>query len=415
MSHVIVLESWVEGTGRLLPKVLKSLGHQYTFITRNLSHYSSGATEHEIISHAEEVIVTETNDFHSLKKTIAAKLEQNHYDGIITICDYYIPMVSLIAQEFSLPQAFSGNAYNECNKAYVRHQIERAGLNNAKFAAVTSHHAAIEAADSIGYPLVVKPSDLASSAFVKLVNDPQELAAAITDIHNFDVNFREQKRDKVCLLEERLIGPEYSVEAYTFNGKTTVIGVTDKSLTGFPYFIEDGHMFPANIPSDLEEDIIAYVKDVLHAVGHDHGISHTEVKVTDDGIKLIEVNPRPGGNFIAELIGLVTNIDILELHINFALGKSPDVTQLNRQGSAAVKFIVPERAGYISKIQIPQDYDEKQIHRFSVKDVAGQSINKSIDNACYLGHVITKDADGQKAREYAESFVENTLIQFREV
>lgn len=414
MSHLIVLESWVEGTGRLLPKVIHSLGHKYTFITRNISHYSSAESEHEIISHAEDVIVAETNDFNTLKKVIQSQLDVSSYDGIITICDYYIPMVSLIAKEFGLPQSFSSNAYNECNKAYVRQQIDNAGLNNARFAMVTSYEEALLFAESVDYPFVVKPSDLASSAFVKLIEDETQLAKAISDIQSFEVNFREQKRDKACLLEERLIGPEYSVEAFTYEGQTTVIGITDKSLTGFPYFIEDGHMFPANISSELEEGIIKYVKDVLKAVSHDHGISHTEVKVTKDGIKLIEINPRPGGNFIAELIGLVTNVDILELHINFALGKAPSISSVSHAGSAAVKFIVPEKSGLISGIEAPKNYDKHHIHRIAIKDVKGKEVGGSIDNSCYLGHVITKDEHGKMARDYAESFVANTSVQFGE-
>jgi argininosuccinate lyase len=279
---------------------------------------------------------------------------------------------------------------------------------------VTSYDEAQSFVESVGYPLVVKPSDLASSAFVQLVDNDQQLASVISEIQSFEVNFREQKRDKVCLLEEQLIGPEYSVEAFTYDGETTIIGITDKSLTGFPYFIEDGHMFPANISPELEKEIINYVKDVLEAVNHDHGISHTEVKVTKDGVKLIEINPRPGGNFIAELIGLVTDVDILELHINFALGKAPSISSVSHTGSAAVKFIVPEQAGLISAIEAPKEYEKEHVHRFMIKDVKGKEINSSIDNSCYLGHVITKDSAGKMARDYAESFVANTSVQFGE-
>ncbi len=44
----------------------------------------------------------------------------------------------------------------------------------------------------------------------------------------------------------------------------------------------------------------------------------------------------------------------------------------------------------------------------------GKSIEKPIDNACYLGHVITRDCDGYGARMFAETALRRLEIEFEE-
>ncbi|MGO4779264.1 acetyl-CoA carboxylase biotin carboxylase subunit family protein, partial [Lysobacter sp. 2RAB21] len=153
------------------------------------------------------------------------------------------------------------------------------------------------------------------------VHDEEELCTAFDALEQFPRNFREQERVPLLLLEEYMRGEEVSVEACTYRGRTTIIGITDKSLTGFPYFIEDGHMFPAKLDAGIAAQIETLVRGALDAVGHDHGISHTEVKLTADGPRIVEINPRPGGNYIAELIQRVTGIDLLDAQIELALGR----------------------------------------------------------------------------------------------
>ena len=52
--------------------------------------------------------------------------------------------------------------------------------------------------------------------------------------------------------------------------------------------------------------------------------------------------------------------------------------------------------------------EDSNIIRYRIEDCVGKSIEKPIDNACYLGHVITRDCDGYGARMFAET----ALIMF---
>lgn len=323
MSHLLMIESWVGPTGRNLPPTIARLGHRYTFVTRNRRHYLDAATReiHPLFEYADNILTTETNDLAAMTTFLRDQHEVLSFDGVLTVCDYYIDAVAHVAGALGLPHAFSTTVASERRKHLVRLALQRAGLPNPAFEITTSWDAARLAAERIGYPLVIKPSDLASSAYVRLARSEEELRDAFVALEQFSTNFRAQRREPLWLLEEYMSGDEVSVEACTFDGETTIIGITDKSVSGFPYFIEDGHMFPARLEPQVVDDIHALVRQSLVAVGHDHGISHTEVKITPTGPRIVEINPRPPGNYIVELVNRVTGIDLLAAFTDLALGR----------------------------------------------------------------------------------------------
>ncbi len=415
MAHLLIIENWVEGTGRLFPKAIHELGHSYTFVTRNRNHYLDEKTQkiHPIFAYADNVLTTETNDTQGLIEFLKSQHAVLKFDGVSTVCDYYVETVADIAKALNLPQAFSSNVGIERRKHQVRLALDKAGLPNPNFATCTNWQDAVNAAKEIGFPLIIKPSDLASSAYVTLAHDEDELKVAFDELGKFTHNFREQTRDALWLLEEFMEGEEVSVEAITFQGKTHVIGITDKSLTGFPYFIEDGHMFPADLSSEKTSEIVEFVTKVLEAVGHDNGISHTEVKLTKSGPRLVEINPRPGGNYIAELINQVTGIDFLDTHIKLALNQAPDLSGIeNATGSAAVKFLVPKIKGKLVAIKGQEKFaDNRNLLRWDLKDALNQDIYPPIDNACYLGFAISRDQQGKAARKFAEAAIASLEVE----
>lgn len=415
MAHLLMIESWIGGTGRIFPPAITRQGHRYSFVTRNRRHYLDAAgLIHPVLEHADNVLTTETNDVPALIDFLRRQHAILHFDGVVTICDYYIETVARVSEALNLPKVFSSNVGAERHKHLVREAIERAGLPNPKFCVARSWEEARRAAEAIGYPLILKPSDLASSAFVTLVSDESDLRSGFEALERFPRNFRDQEREQLWLLEEYMTGEELSVEACTYEGETTIIGVTDKSVTGFPCFIEDGHMFPADLDTKLAEEVGSYVLQVLDAVGHDYGISHTEVKLTPAGPRIVEINPRPGGNYIAELIERVTGIDFLAVQIDLALGRRPDLVRHDTGvSSAAIKFLVPPKGGYIASLQgLDTLDDDPNVVRHSIAPIEGAAVAPPIDNACYLGHVVAVDADGPKARLHAEQALARLDLQF---
>lgn len=414
MAHLLMIESWVGASGNLLPPLLRELGHSYTFVTRKPSHYQNpmSSEKHAVFRYADNVIETETNDLQKLIESV----RNVQFDGVITVCDYYIETVCEVARAYNVPCPFSDNVKTARQKHLMRRAVDNAGLTNPKYKIAYNWDEVEKAAEEIGYPLVLKPVDLASSAFVKLIRNSDDLQNAYRDLENFPLNFRDQKRECAFLIEEYMCGEEVSVETISNNGEITVVGITDKSVTGSPYFIENGHMFPAKLGEDVKENIGEYVRKVLLATGYNHGIAHTEIKLTKDGPRVVEINPRTAGNYIVELIEYVTGVNMLKVFVSLALGEQLSISVTNTDVcSAAIMFIVPNCGGKIKQIKgVGALKEDSNIIRYKVEDCEGKSVEKPIDNACYLGHIITRDCEGYSARIYAETALGRLEIEFEE-
>lgn len=414
MAHLLMIESWVGASGNLLPPLLRSLGHTYTFVTRKLEHYQSALSteKHPVVRYADTVVVTETNDVRNL----ISELQPYSFDGVITVCDYYIETVREVAQAFNLPCPFPDEVKTVRHKHLMRQALDRAAIANPAYRLAQSWTEVQEAAAAIGYPLVLKPVDLASSAFVSLIRNGNELHTAYQALDHFPLNFRDQTRDRTYLLEAFMSGAEVSVETVSFGGDIAVIGITDKSVTGTPYFIENGHMFPALLDDETRAAVAGFVVDALKAVGFNHGVAHTEVKLTADGPRIVEINPRTAGNYIVELIHRVTGIDLLHAFVDLSLGRQPEIAARDSGiQSSAVMFLVPSRSGVVGEIQGIETLDaDTRIARYKIENCAGKPVSTPIDNACYLGFVITEDAEGLNARAYAENALERITLRMEE-
>ncbi|MFF9012194.1 ATP-grasp domain-containing protein [Streptomyces sp. NPDC014870] len=408
MGHLLVVESWVGSMSRLLPRAIRESGHEFTFVTRDLHHYLRAAPAdgtHPLLA-ARNIITADTNDVDAL----LPHLERLHavlgFDGVLSSCDYYLPAVARIAERLGLPGPAAGAVEGACRKDLSREILAEAGVPGPRFAVCADPVEAAAAAREIGYPLVVKPVDLCAGMLVREVRDDRELGDACRALTEFPVNARGQDRTPVFLLEELLTGPEVSVETVSFGGTAHVVGVTDKSIGGAPAFIETGHMFPAALaPAEAaaaSDTAVAAIK----ALGLDDVVCHTEIKLTADGPRVVEVNPRPAGNRITELVRHVTGIELAAAAVDVALGRTPELAS-RRTGvqSAAIAFLLPDTAGTLTAIEGADQVRERPEVRELTLAEPGRSVRPATSNNEYLGHIMTADTAGSGARVTAESLL----------
>ncbi|WP_235569843.1 ATP-grasp domain-containing protein [Nocardia sp. Root136] len=393
VGHLLMVESWVGSMSTLLPAGIKNSGHEFSLLTRDLGHYLRAGTPvpHPLLG-AVNVFTTETNDESTLLPYVRKLQEAFGFDGVLTSCDYYLPTVAAIAADLELPGPGRTAVADACDKYRTRQVCGAAGVAGPAFAVAREWDEIVGAAAELGYPLVVKPVDLCGGMFVRRVDDDIELRAAVDAVAGFPVNARGQLRSPQILLEECLDGPEFSVETVTVAGHTTVIGVTDKRITGAPAFIESGHMFPAAL-SDADTTAVADLAvAAITALGLDATVAHTEIKLDARGPRLIEVNPRPAGNRITELVRRVTGVDLTAVHADAVAGGKPDLTPRDTGiVSAAVAFAVPTRSGLLTRVDGAQNWaaDTRIVEQKLAEP--GTEVRPATDNNTYLGHVMVVD------------------------
>ncbi len=403
-----MVESWVGAMSRLLPRAILDAGHHFTFLTRDLHHYLRAAPEgtaHPLLG-ARNVLTADTNDPGALAEQVARLHGALGFDGVLTSCDYYLPTAALLADRIGLPGAPAEAVEAACRKDRTRRLLAEAGVPGPRFAVCEGASAAAEAARELGYPLVFKPVDLCAGMFVRRVDDEAQLAEACRALDGFPVNARGQLRSPSVLLEELLDGPEVSVETVSYAGTAHVVGVTDKSVGGAPAFVETGHMFPAGLAEAEAKEAAGTAVAALDALGLDGTVAHTEIKLTSYGPRVVEVNPRPAGNRITELVRHVTGVDLAAACVDTALGRAPQLTPRETGvGSAAISFLVPSDDGVLEGFEGAEGLAELDGVREVQFAAAGKSVRAAADNNGYLGHVMTAHPEPGAARERAEALL----------
>ncbi len=407
MAHLLMVDSWVTEMGQFLPQAIERLGHSFTFVTRDLTHYLKKPPPkgwHPLLN-AQNILTTDTNDAASLIRFAERYRTVVPFDGVITSCDYYLSTVAQLADHFGLPTTPADAFETARLKHRMRAALDRAELPNARYRVTTSWEETQAAASEIGYPVVLKPTDLCSSMFVVVAQDEATLRRAFQQLEDFPINTRKIAREPIFLIEEYLRGEEISVEAFTYQGETTIIGITDKSLSSPPAFIETGHMTPAVLPASDAEATTSLVKKALAAVGYTHGMSHTEVKLTPDGPRIVEINVRCGGGHISQLYRLTQGVDPVEMMVQLALGQrptyEPEETGIK---SAAVMYYVAPRGGTVAEVRgLNTLQDDPSVVEWHVPALAGTTLREPVDNNDCLGHVLTIDRDGPGVRAKAEA------------
>jgi len=308
--------------------------------------------------------------------------------SVFTMNEYRIPLASKISELLQLKYKLPYEASLYCrNKKMARQKLNEAGIGEVQYRLVNTQSDLKTELEDIDFPLIVKPSNDSGSKNVYLCNNEAEISTAIKHIVQSEKNIVGQSLDADIMIEEFLDGPEFSIESVTVNGQTTIIGITKKLVTPYPLSIEVGHDFPANLHANEEKEIRELVEESLAVLGVDFAVTHTEVKLTNKGPRIVEVNARPGGDEIPHLVKAVTGIDLKSLAFLVTLGKGIDSLDLSSSTvpSASIRFLLANQEGKVSfKEQFQSAYIKEQ--KWYVKN--GESVKRTESNFDRLGYFI---------------------------
>ena len=251
--------------------------------------------------------------------------KEHKIDGIMTLAsDMPMRTIAKVSSELGLIGIDEETAFKATNKAAMRSALDKFDVPIPKFIKVTGEDeflSAVKTIHGLGLEVIVKPADNSGSRGVDLISDYSE--NSLKKVYQYS---KQYSRSGDVVVEEFMTGPEVSVETLTVNGKCHVIQITDKLTTGAPFFVEMGHSQPTALPNDIKEKISEVAIDANKAIGITSGPSHTEIKITPDGPKVVELGARLGGdNITTHLVPLSTGVDMVEACIKIALGEKPNI------------------------------------------------------------------------------------------
>jgi len=341
---------------------------------------------------ADICLVISTIDIPAVVK--AAK--EYHVDGVMTLAsDMPMRTVAAVAKECGLVGIDMDTAIKATNKAEMREALAAGNVPIPEFHRVSTKEDYLAVVSEFKSKCIVKPADNSGSRGVFLIDDVKNMDQIEMAFHHS----KEFSRSGEIVVEEYMEGPEVSVETISVDGVCHVIQITDKLTTGAPYFVEMGHNQPSMLSDEVKADISRVAIAANKAIGIKNGPSHTEIKVTKAGAKIVELGARLGGDCITtHLVPLSTGVNMVELCIRIAMGEKPVIEQQFAKGSA-IRYLSSDKGtlkdvkGVEITEQIP-GVQEVQIVRH-----VGDEVGTIDSSSSRIGFVISQAATPAEAIE----------------
>lgn len=298
--------------------------------------------------------------------TLSVAKKYNVSAIITAATDKPLVMMARIAKELNLPFYSVETAEWSTDKFQMKQRFIEGGVPCAQGLLIHS----AEEAKGLYFPVICKPRDNSGSRGVKLCGDLQELQECIDEALQYS-------KLETVLVEEFIEGREFSIESLHYDGKTEVIQFTEKKTTEFPYNVELGHKQPANLTEEQKNSIREIIAKIGAALKFENCPSHTELKVNERGIYVIETSPRLGGDFITStLTPLSTGINLEDQLLHIALGEKVDtITGRVEKASGVCFFSYPEGEVISISDKIAEVSSWPMISNFELKLKVGDYVN----------------------------------------
>ena len=263
--------------------------------------------------------------------------------------DHAVAVAARVAERLGLPLPVAPEvATLAVNKLKQRERLTKAAIAQPRSLVCRTLAEVADAADELGYPVVVEAPDRAGERSVALSPDREALAAAaaeaLADAH-----------DDYCLVEELVTGPTVTVNAFSVGGRFVPLTVTDRELAPPPAFgVTLAHVWPAELEPAAIAGAIAIAGAAARALGVVDGPTTTQVLIPDEGPPLLaKVSARVGGGHDGELCRVALGVDANALAIAAALGeevRAQDLAPSRGVGAACVRFLVAP-AGVLHEVR----------------------------------------------------------------
>jgi len=270
--------------------------------------------------------------------------QELHVDAVLTLgTDYPVRTVAEVARRLGLPGPSTQTARAATDKHLMYLAFREHGVPCPRTELVHSVGEAESAANGVGYPVVVKPTDRSGSAGVAFATEPGAVPQAYR-------RASAEARGGEVLVQEYIAGDELSVETMSYGSVFAVVAITSKLTTGPPYFVELGHCVPADLDAKTQRLVSDTARRAALALGVTSGPTHTEMKVTGAGATIIELGARLGGDHItSHLVPLATGVSMVNAAIHAALGEQPNLAPTLCR-AAAIRYLCPA-PGRVRRIQ----------------------------------------------------------------
>lgn len=331
-------------------------------------------------------------DISSIQKYV----EEEKIDGIMPLNERGVLCAATVSHHLGLRGLDPQNAWACIDKGSMRTRWKEAGLSIPAFEMVYNQDELTSAAERVGYPLVLKPTDNGGSGRgISIVRKEKELEEA----YQFALPYINQG---AILVESFFEGVELTVETFSLDGEVYFLAMSDKEKPDLKTRVAMSLNYPANISEEQEKMVKREVKEALLSLGISGGMAHTEVIVSEDKMILVETGARGGGGHIFHtIIEAVSGISAPVLYAQWLCGEEIQMPEIQKKG-AVYRFLETPR-GILKAItgleeikQLPYLLDAGMVKQI------GEEVGNLENSQHRAGHLVVSGKDRAQALERAK-------------
>ncbi len=357
--------------------------------------------------HADKFYLISTTD----KEAVLKVAREERIDGILAYAsDPAAPTAAYVAEKLCLKT----NPYNSvetlCNKDQFRRFLSANEFNTPQANGYSTVEDVKKEIDKYRLPVITKPVDSSGSKGATVLNSLDGLEEAL----EFAFSFSRSKRIIVEEFIEKkhpyLIGGDIFVQ----DGKVILWGLLnchrDSNVNAL---VPVGKSYPL----ELDNDDVQMVKDTLQSMvdklGIQFGAMNVELIVDKNNrVWPIDVGPRNGGNMIPDLLGMIFDVDIVEMTVKCAMGEQVDCKINMGKPFYATHNLHSDRDGHFDYIEFSEDI-EKYIIRKNIYKQPGDVVEFFDNAAKALGIVFFKFNDQKEMNRVLQNINNHINIHLK--
>lgn len=361
-------------------------------------------------------------------KDIAAMIEQaarwhaeERFDGVITFSESAVIAVAAVAEALGLPSIGVPAAVCCRNKYLMRLAHQRAGAPHPQFRFVTTQDQARDAADALGYPVIIKPTMGAGSHFVFRVDSPAELAVRFEQaMHGMQSMFwYVSEADGIdlgpqgLLVESFLDGREYLMEALVWDDEVYLGSVVDRITVEGATFDDDVHHAPTELAADDLAAVHAAVRAGAYAQGLRRSVMHAEVRFHQGRPYLLEIAARVGGGGLDMIARTTADYCPIRAVVDIGRGVHPRVRHYRPTGVHTASMCLICDEGVVEHVEVPEEVSQSpQVFLLKITARPGDRIRRPPNGNTILGFLGTTGDSMAHAFTTMNDFASRIAVTF---
>ncbi|MGM0923392.1 MAG: ATP-grasp domain-containing protein [Bacillota bacterium] len=343
-----------------------------------------------------QMIFTDIKNYDNLT-TVIKRLKKTgkNIKGVFSFIDPFVYAAACLSEEFCQSIVSTEAIYRMEDKILTRNVLKDLPISlNYLIYKPTESLSSFLKRETMNFPIIVKSPKSTGSKDVLLAKDKNQLLSSMQTL-------LKKLPNEEILLEEYVDGPQYLVEVVVYNGRVHIVAVIEQEITFFERFIVTGYSLLGRINKRLYQVLFNAVSSIVQAFDMKNGACHLEIRMVNEGLKLIEINPRISGGAMNRMIEVGHGINLVKETVQLMLGNEPSLTNNHSKYVYAHYLTVVSRGKLIKVSGIERSLNYPGVEEVYIKPRKGQILKPPSSMGHRYGYILASSYYKEAAKRMA--------------